>query len=68
MVWIAALGVLDSSSEEGIIGIYLLRIAAAFVLCRSGRYRFAIANGVPSTSTQLLHENIRHRSPPQLKK
>ena len=62
MVGITALGMLDSSGEERIVGVSLLRIASAFVLCCSTCYSFTIANGVPISFRLLLHKNVRHRS------
>jgi hypothetical protein len=64
MIGITALCMFDSSSEQWFIGIFLLRIAAAFVLGRSGYYRFFIPNCMPVSFTSLFHKNLRHSLSP----
>jgi hypothetical protein len=59
MIRIAAIGVLDSPREERIIRIFLLRVAAAFVLRGSRCYRDTIANGVPLSLALLFNEKYQ---------
>ncbi len=67
MIGITTFCMFDSSGKQGVIGVFFLRVAAAFVLGRSGCYLCTISNGMPISFALLLHENVRHCPPPSLK-
>ncbi len=60
MIGIAAVGVFNSSGQEGVVWILLFGIAAAFVLCCSICNRCTVSNCVPPSFALLLDINIRH--------